>query len=338
MPRSARIDTPGVLHHIIIRGIEKRKIFRDDKDRDDFIARLSVILPETKTSCYAWALMSNHAHFLFRSGEAGISKVMRRLLTGYAVSFNHKYKRHGQLFQNRYKSIICQEDAYLKELVRYIHLNPLRAHIVSDLQELKKYPYSGHGTIMGKSRHTWQDTGYVLSYFGKDINGSRRAYLEFIKGGIEQGRRPELVGGGMIRSLGGWEEVKARRLESGERIKGDERILGDSGFVLGVLSEAEEAFKRKYRLKSAGYNTDLVERRVLKAFDIKKEELYSGSRRKPVTEARSVFCYWCVIELGESMTGLAKRLGLSQPTIGYSVERGKEIAAKMRMSLTDKVS
>jgi REP element-mobilizing transposase RayT len=109
MPRLARLDAPGILHHIIIRGIERQDIFRNNKDRHDFIERLSIILPETKTSCYAWVLMSNHAHFLFRSGKTGISTVMRRLRTGYAVSFNHRYSRHGQLFQNRYKSIICQE-------------------------------------------------------------------------------------------------------------------------------------------------------------------------------------------------------------------------------------
>ena len=147
MPRLARLDAPGVLHHIMIRGIERRKIFRDDRDRDDFLERLSDILPATKTSCYAWSFLSNHAHFLLRSGESGISKVMAKLLTGYAVRFNRKYRRHGPLFQNRYKSIVCQEDAYLKELVRYIHLNPLRVNIVPDIQQLNRYPYSGHSTI-----------------------------------------------------------------------------------------------------------------------------------------------------------------------------------------------
>jgi len=140
MPRLARLDAclcvsarthaPGVLHHLGIRGIERQEIFRSNKDRDDFIERLSVILPESNTRCYAWALLGNHAHFLFRSGEAGISKIMGRLLTGYAVKFNRKYKPHAQLFQSRYKSIISQEDKYLKELVRYIHLNPLRANPV----------------------------------------------------------------------------------------------------------------------------------------------------------------------------------------------------------------
>ncbi|MBW2248171.1 MAG: transposase, partial [Deltaproteobacteria bacterium] len=126
MFRLARLDAPGVLHHIIIRGIERRKIFRNDEDKDNFIDRLSNLLPQTRTACYAWALMSNHAHFLFRSGGAGMATLMRRLLTGHAIYFNRKYRRHGQLFQNRYKSIICQEDIYFKELLRYIHLNPLR--------------------------------------------------------------------------------------------------------------------------------------------------------------------------------------------------------------------
>ena len=152
MPRIARLDTPGLLHHIMIRGIERRRIFNDDKDRENFIERLSILLPETQSQCYAWALMTNHAHLLIRSGPSGISNLMRRLLTGYAVSYNRRHKRHGQLFQNRYKSVICQEDAYLLELVRYIHLNPLRAKLVDNLEQLNDYPYSGHSALMGKRK------------------------------------------------------------------------------------------------------------------------------------------------------------------------------------------
>ncbi len=126
MPRKARVDAAGALRHIIIRGIERKKIYRDDGDRNNFLDRLDSILLDTRTQCYAWALIPNHAHLLLRTGLVPIATVMRRLLTGYAVSFNRKYRRHGQLFQNRYKSILCQEDPYLRELVRYIHLNPLR--------------------------------------------------------------------------------------------------------------------------------------------------------------------------------------------------------------------
>jgi len=108
------------------------------------------MLSESKTPCFAWALIPNHAHFLLRTGTVPIATVMRRLLTGYAVSFNRRHRRHGHLFQNRYKSILCEEDPYLLELVRYIHLNPLRAGIVEELKKLEAYPYCGHSVLMGK--------------------------------------------------------------------------------------------------------------------------------------------------------------------------------------------
>ena len=150
LPRQSRIDASGALHHIIIRGIERRVIFRDDEDRESFLDRLGGILLESATPCYSWSLLGNHGHFLFRTGDDPIARVMRRVLTGYAVTFNRRHHRHGHLFQNRYKSILCEEDAYLKELVRYIHLNPLRAGLVKNLVDLGSYPYSGHSVLMGK--------------------------------------------------------------------------------------------------------------------------------------------------------------------------------------------
>jgi len=98
IPRQARLDAPGVLHHVIIRGIERRNVFRDDDDRDDLIERLSLLLPECRITCYAWSLMSNHAHILFRTGDTPLSFLMRRLLTGYVVGFNRRHKHYGHLF------------------------------------------------------------------------------------------------------------------------------------------------------------------------------------------------------------------------------------------------
>jgi putative transposase len=120
MPRSARLDAHGVVHHIIIRGIERRSIFRDDQDRDNLLDRLSDLLPATSTACYAWAFLPNHAHFLLHTGTTSISQLMLRMLAGYVVTFNHRYHRHGPLFQNRFKSIICKEDWYLLGLVSYM--------------------------------------------------------------------------------------------------------------------------------------------------------------------------------------------------------------------------
>ncbi|MEN8807857.1 MAG: transposase [Desulfobacterales bacterium] len=114
MPRQARIDAPGALHHIIIRGIERRSIFKDAQDHQNFLECLGHILTDTSTPCYAWALMTNHAHMLLRTGTAPIATVMRRLLTGYAQQFNRRHRRNGHLFQNRYKSFLCEEGPYLR--------------------------------------------------------------------------------------------------------------------------------------------------------------------------------------------------------------------------------
>jgi putative transposase len=291
MPRLARLDAPGVVHHIMIRGIERRKIFRDHKDREDFLQRLAALVPETNTACYAWVFIPNHAHFLFRTGNVTLSTLMRRLLTGYVVSFNRRHHRHGQLFQNRYKSIVCQEDVYLKELVRYIHLNPIRAGIVSSLSELNRYPYSGHSALMGKSKRPWQDVDYVLGYFGTRGFAARKAYLFYVEEALNQGRRNELTGGGLIRSLGGWSEVKGLRRKGLDHIMSDERILGESDFVSSVLSEANEKYERHYELKRLGYDLKRSAEPVGEIYGMQKHEVFSKGRQKRKVKARSVLAY-----------------------------------------------
>ena len=335
MPRFARLDAPGVLHHVIIRGIERRNIFKNDQDRNNFLERLATLLPETRISCYAWAFMSNHAHFLFRTSDVSLSTLMRRLLTGYVVTFNRRHKRYGPLFQNRYKSVLCQEDPYLMELVRYIHLNPLRAKIVSTVSELNRYEYSGHSVLMGKCKRDWQEMKYVLSFFDKSIGSARKRYLSYVEAGLKQGRRPELVGGGLIRSLGGWREVKKKRFGKEGRFKGDHRILGESEFVAQILEEAEEKYERSYELKSKGYDLEVIEKRVCALLGIEKGELYSDSRRQAIAEARGLFCYWAVRELGCSLAEIGQALGRSGPGVGYAVQRGERLANQQKYKLIE---
>ena len=335
MPRLARLDAPGVLHHIMIRGIERRAIFRSDQDRRDFLKRLAVLLPESQTQCYAWVLMKNHVHLLLRSGVSGISQLMRRLLTGYAVYFNRRYRRHGQLFQNRFKSIICQEEVYFKELVRYIHLNPVRAKVVGDIGTLNRYPFCGHSALMGKQKRPWQQNDYVLSYFGKSVSDARKSYLEYVQSGFNQGRRPELTGGGLIKGLGGWKAVRKIRLKGQDRVKSDARILGDSDFVTKMLEEANEKLDRHYELKSRGYDLAKVEERVAEIFGIERDVIYSRGRRQQQMQARSLFCHWAVDELGMSRTEIARCLGMTQPGVGYAVNRGAQIAQSMNYKLIE---
>ena len=325
MPRQSRIDAPGALHHIIVRGIERRKIFLDDQDRYSFLERLGKIVEHTGTMCYAWALIPNHTHLLLRTGHAPIATVMRRLLTGHAVSFNRRHHRHGHLFQNRYKSILCQKDPYLLELVRYIHLNPLRAKLVADMDELGKYPFCGHGVIMSKCDQPWQDIQTVLFCFGKTIGPARRSYRAFVSRGIEKGMRWDLTGGGLIRSTGGWAAVKALKKEK-VHVKSDERILGDGDFVEEILEKSQERFESRHALQARGVDVDRLAERVAELLGINVKQVWQPGKARLQVKARSLLCYWAVRELGETMTAMAGRLGLSIAAVSKAVVRGAEIA------------
>ena len=334
MPRKARIDAPGALQHVIIRGIERRNIFRDHKDRYNFIKRLEKILKETVTPCFAWALMPNHIHLLLRTGLSPLSTVMLRVLTGYAVSFNRRHRRHGHLFQNRYKSILCQEEPYLKELVRYIHLNPLRAKIVSEPKDLNRYPFCGHSALMGNHSNDWQDVSYVLKLFGDKLSRARRRYFEFVRKGVAEGRREDLIGGGLVRSAGGWSAVKAMR-NSAARTKGDERILGSGDFVEAVLKKSQEALELRTYFQSKGYDFEWLLQRVTELFDIETKMVLRKGRYPATVSARSVLCYWATRELGMSTVELSKRLNISQPTVSQSVRRGEKIVAEREFNVLD---
>ena len=257
MPRQARLDVPGALHHIMIRGINKSPIFRDDHDKTLFLGRLGQNLIRGRCVVYAWVLMPNHVHLLFKSGQMGISAVMRKLLTWYAQYFNRRHGRSGHLFENRYKSILCEEEKYLLALVRYIHLNPIRGEIVKTLEELDHYAWSGHSALMGNGRYEWMDTGYILSQFGAREKAAREAYRRFVGQGMDMGRIPELAGGGLIRSKGGWSQVLSAR-RAGQREESDERILGSGDFVNVILKEAEEKTRRQLKLRWADRTIDEV--------------------------------------------------------------------------------
>ncbi len=328
MPRHARLDVPGALHHVIVRGIERQAIVRDDIDRAAFVERVGDILGETGTPCYAWALLRNHMHLLLRTGGIPLTTAMRRLLTGYAAAFNRRHHRHGYLFQNRYKSILCQEEPYLLELVRYLHLNPVRAAAVKDLRALDRYPWSGHSALIGHMARPWQAVGEVLRRFGASQAAARQAYRVFVADGITLGRRPELTGGGLVRSAGGWKTITARR-RLGDRLHGDERILGDNDFVEGALATAAEQIERRERLRARGRDFAWLLQRVAAAAGLRPADLLTPSKIPIRVEHRSVLCYWAVRDLGLAGTLVGNRLGLTQSAVSRSVARGERLALAM---------
>lgn len=320
MPRRARLDATGALHHIMVRGIDKANIFRDAEDKTRFLERLGQNVQGSKCSIYAWVLMDNHVHLLFRSGKDGISAVMRKLLTWYAQYFNRKHSRKGHLFENRYKSILCDEDNYLLALVRYIHLNPIRAKIIEAMEALDRYPWTGHRAIIGKAKYPWMDTETVLAQFGGTKRKAISEYRRFMQDGMDQGHDPQYSGGGLVRSLGGWSNVCAMR-RKGQKEEVDERILGSGDFVHQVIKEAEEKSLRQMRLKRSGLTLIKIIEQECKNRDITRNELESGSRRTEVSLARAEIARRGMKELGLPAAEIARHLGVATSSITRAVEK-----------------
>jgi putative transposase len=320
MPRQARLDFTGALHHIMVRGINKTPIFVDDLDRESFLERLQLNLDDSACSIYAWTIMDNHIHLLVKSGSQGISYLMRKQLTWYAMYFNHKYHRTGHLFENRYKSIICEEERYLLALIRYIHLNPIRSGMIKTLEDLDQYQWSGHSVIMGTHNREWMDTGYVLAQFGGMLKKARTAYWKFMEEGISQGRIPELTGGGLARSQGGWSGVISQK-RKGVALESDERVLGGSEFVNKILEESKESNNIQLKVNRTRKSiSDIIAEQSFET-GISQRLLRSGSRRRAISLARAVIAKRCTEELGFSFAEIARALGVSTSAIRRSVLR-----------------
>jgi len=324
MPRQARLDSPGTLHHVIIRGINKRRIVDDEADRKDFVRRLGLLVEETQTVIYAWALMTNHAHLLVCSGPVGLAKFMRRLLTGYAVSYNRRHRRYGHLFQNRYKSMVCDGDSYFTELVRYIHLNPLRVGLAKDLQDLERYAYCGHGTIVGKQNNRWQDRDSMLAQFGIRESQSVEAYRRYVAEGAMLGRRPELVGGVRRRGSGEWALTNSPRKREG-REAADDRILGSREFVERVLKEADARMARQAGLKKIKRLAERVVVESCKKRGLSVTELRGGSRRGIMPRVRAEIARRLVEDYGVTMAEAARQVGISISGVSKLLSRSLSI-------------
>ena len=309
----------------MVRGINKADIFDDDQDRTLFIERLGDTVAEGQCTVYAWALMSNHVHILFKSGKQGISSIMRKLLTWYAQYYNRRHKRTGHLFENRYKSILCDEDNYLLALVRYIHLNPLRAGIVKTSEELNRYPWSGHRTIIGKASYPWMDAEHVLTQFGNTRRKALHAYRVFMLEGVGQGKIKELTGGGLIRSQGGWSQVLSMQ-RRGQKEDFDERILGGGDFVHAILKEAEENQLRQVKARRAGKTIQKIIEEECRKQGISTIELKGGGKRRRVSDTRALIAVRGRNELGLTAAAIARHVGVNTSAISRAIERLDEKA------------
>jgi REP element-mobilizing transposase RayT len=314
MPRKPRLDAPGVLHHVMGRGIERTEIFRDDTDRNDFLKRLATQCENRRLIVYAWVLMSDHFHLLVRTGNESLALGMKKILSGYVGNYNRRHKRWGHLFQNRYKSIVCEDDPYFLELTRYIHLNPLRAGIVISMKTLNTYRWSGQAVIMGRIKRDWQDTEAVLEYFGKRRGKAIENYAQYVEEGIAKGKRHDLTGGGLIRSMGGWAEVLSLR-RKGIKVVSDDRILGCSKFIEELLSAAEERERETLRLNRKVVNLNRLAESINEWEGIDSAKLRSGGMSRKLVRARKIFSQLAVKRMGYSGAEVARYLGVTTSAV-----------------------
>lgn len=316
MPRQSRLDYPGCYHHVMGRGIDGLKIFYKETDKQDFLSRLKEIQKQSNMQIHAWCIMDNHFHLLYETGQTNLSTFMRKLLTGYAINYNKRNKRRGYLFQGRYKSIIIEADEYYLPLIRYIHLNPVKAKIVN-LSKLKEYTWTGHREIMTKQKDSVISSKDVLGYFSRRELAAIKAYEEYVTEGIDKDDK-HLLGGGLIRSVGGWKEAVKMRKEDIQI--SDERILGSGDFVKDILKKCEQE-----ELSANGFkDVDDLLYKISELYKVDRDELIE-MKTKDVREARSIFIYLAVKKLRMSVKDSGRILKIKESAASSGARRGMQI-------------
>lgn len=309
------------------RGIDGLTIFEHDSERRFFVALLGSLLERTESRCLAWTLMHNHYHLLVRPGDS-LEKLMRPLNSRYAQWFNRRRDRKGYLFQDRYRSIVCHDIGYAEELVRYIHLNPLRAGIVSSLEELRDYPWCGHKAMMGgQGNLSHHDITETLRYFGSEIGEARREYLAYLRKGVEEG------------TIGKTETVMAmftpdaeQEVEGGGRSLSLPGVVGDAAFVRRAIAERSDRANRQRRLRARGWTVERVVEHVSAKLGCRPADVFSRGRSDSRSELRALVAWLSIHELGLSSAEVARFIGVTPAAVSGSLTRGRLRAAKRKLN------
>lgn len=324
MPRQARIDVPGQVYHVMSRGIERGSIFLGEDDYLDFQKRIGVWLNKSGAKCLAWSLMPNHFHFLVLRGERPLSELMHHVMTGYAINFNLRHRRAGHLFQNRYKAIICDLEEYFLEVAPYIHLNPLRARLVQDLDGLAAYKWCGHCAVINGGEDGILNRDSLLCHFGGSEGEAVAKYMQVMRAKAEEMRLKALSGGGLPRSLNGKSDV-LKAFRAGGKVFPDQRILGEGDFVEAVLRAAGEAMQKTRKSRAE------VLAEVETATGISREDILRRTRERGPASARAIYCYLCREAAGGSAVELTGELGITQSAISKLASRGRILAERMKI-------
>lgn len=287
MARRVRLDAPHVAHHVMVRALDGARIFFDADDHQDFVDRLVRLLPESLARCLAWAIMPNHVHLVLQTDRGELSRVMRRLNTGFAVRFNRLYERRGYVFQNRFRSRIVTGDDDLIGLIRYVHLNPLEGGLVVSLDALQYFPWSGHGALVGaRPPLAFEALDEALSLFGDHPERARIELLAWMT------REP------------------ASRTPSAPDVARVETIAPPPG-----------PFEAPGRI-----GLDALLDAACARYGLTPGELSSGSKQRRIAHARAVVAWVAVIELRMTGRAIAEALGVTPPAVSSALARGRQAA------------
>lgn len=327
MPRQPRLDYPGAIHHVMVRGIDGRDIFLDESGRNDFVERAGALFLATATACFAWALIPNHWHLILRTGLKPLWRVMLKLLSGFARTFNARHQRRGYVFQDRYKAILVEDDDYLDELVRYVHLNPIRAGIVEDVEALADYPWTGHAELLGNGPERLCSVEEVLARFGRTVAGARRNLSTW----VEEGIASEGACAGTLEKLA--ERFAGHKPEANRRLtrfapKQHTRVLGSNRFVEEILLQVEEQESRHLRLRNSAWSVNEVIEWTCTLLHADPKPIKAGRRSSIASRARAVICYLLVVEFGRTNREVALNLGVTPSAVTRSVVRGEQICSQ----------
>ncbi len=315
MPRKRRIAIQGEVHHIISRGFEGINIFIDDRDRTHFLTILNKVLSQSSCRCYAWVLMNNHYHLVVRPLGVRLGEIMRRLNGSYARYFNLRYQRRGYLFQDRYKSLATQEFWYFRELIRYVHLNPLRAGLVKSVSSLEQYLWSGHRALIGRENVPWQAVKETLEKFDRNPQNSLKSYLRFLEDGVESGYSKRGL------QLTHTDQRDDRDVSENE--VHDDRIIGEADFVRRAVALVEKERRLKQERIKARPSLEKLLSIVSKENKINSKEIFVRGYCDIRSETRAEFCRAAFIDFGYTVREIACFLGLNPGTVSRMVRRAR---------------
>jgi putative transposase len=323
MPRKARLIVPGAVYHVMGRCLETCQMFSDDTDREGFLAILETCLNRTNTQCYAWVLMCNHYHLVLRLGAAELWEVMKPLNMRYAQYHSKKTGRRGPLFMDRYKSIVTQDQNYAQELVRYVHLNPVRAGICKNLHTLERYPWSGHSVLMGRIERKFQDTRSVLRRFGPTNAEARKTYCQYLRDGLEKGTEADTITNLIRKSNAGSEAGRKTTCW----------VIGDQKFVSEAMKHAQERKMRISRFEKEGGGFDRIAEKMQTVFKIPAEMLLIRQRGGVGSEARKAFAYIAAKTYNAPISKVAEYLGVGSAAVSAMVHSGRNIVNSRKIAI-----